>query len=156
HHLDLASYVGGHYATIFLTPAGYHHVHMPADGEVLDCRHIPGRYFPQNEDALEHIDRVYERNERAVLRCRTNGGVPFLAVMVGASLIGGIHLAGLERTSWVGPHPVTLARRVAKGDRLGHFTFGSTVVLLLARGAAGPLVAEPGTSIRMGQTIWAP
>jgi len=155
HHLDLTGYAGGSYATIFLTPAGYHRVHMPVGGKLVDCRHIPGRYFPQNEDALRHIARIYERNERVTLRFLSDGGHPFLAVLVGASLIGGIHLRGLARSDWVRAEPFSIGRQFAKGDELGHFTFGSTVVLLLPKGAsARSVVATPGGDIRMGETIW--
>jgi phosphatidylserine decarboxylase len=155
HSLDMNGYIGGSYATIFLTPAGYHRVHMPTGGELVACQHIPGRYFPQNEDALRHIERIYERNERAALHFQSDAGSPFLAVMIGASLIGGIHIAGLARSAWVRSQPFPVHRRLARGDELGHFTFGSTVVLLLPPGLAGACVVTPGDDIRMGETIWA-
>lgn len=151
HELDLSDYDGGSYAVIFLTPRGYHRVHMPVDGEVHDVRWIPGRYFPQNEHALEVIPRVYERNERAVLRCRSEGR-EFLLVMVGASLIGGIHLAGVSRNEWVKREAVPLGWRRGKGEELGHFAFGSTVVALLPRGFAAP--AGGGPEVRMGETLF--
>lgn len=153
HDLDLSAYEGGSFAVIFLTPRGYHRVHMPVDGALEAVRWIPGRYFPQNEDALAVIPRVYERNERATLSCRDSAGRPFLMVMVGASLIGGIHLAGVERRDWVRRAPFPLARELGRGDELGHFAFGSTVVVLLPRalGARPLLRAE----VKMGQTLFA-
>lgn len=152
HDLELSEYDGGSYAVIFLTPRGYHRVHMPVDGTLEAVRWIPGRYFPQNEDALEVIPRVYERNERATLSCRDAHGLPFLMVMVGASLIGGIHLEGVERNAWVKPAPFALDRRLAKGDEVGHFAFGSTVVVLLPRGMATS--PRRSAEVRMGQKLF--
>jgi phosphatidylserine decarboxylase len=154
HSVPLAAYQGGAFATLFLSPEGYHRVHMPIDAEIVDCRWIPGRYFPQNEDALWHIGAIYERNERAVLRCRLDSGQEFLMVLVGASLIGGIHLEGIPRRSWVGAAPVALRRRAAKGREVGHFAFGSTVVMLLPPGLAGRLLFPLGASVPMGSTLW--
>jgi phosphatidylserine decarboxylase len=154
HALPLEAYEGGRYLVIFLSPRGYHYVHAPLDGELRGCQWIPGRYFPQNEDALAHIDAVYERNERAVLRLALDG-VPreALLVMVGASLVGGIHLAGLDRGDWVRRAPLPLARRFAKGDELGHFTFGSTVVLLLPRAAPQRFRIATHTLVNVGQAL---
>jgi phosphatidylserine decarboxylase len=150
--LDLSAYVGGAYAIVFLTPRGYHHVHMPANAVVRDVRWIPGRFFPQNPAALEHVERVYERNERAVLRCAFDDGREFLLVMVGASLIGGVHLEAMPRAEWAFERPVRVDRRYEKGEKLGHFAFGSTVVLLLPAGAAGHV--ELGAEVRMGETLF--
>ncbi|MCA9671997.1 MAG: phosphatidylserine decarboxylase [Myxococcales bacterium] len=157
HALDLSPYAAGRYATVFLTPHGYHFVHAPVDARLRDVRWIPGRYFPQNATALSVIPRVYERNERAVLRFDSDAG-PFLLVMVGASLIGGIELEGLARADWASapPRATTIERDVRKGERLGHFTFGSTVVCLLSRELArgAELRPEIGRALRLGETLF--
>lgn len=152
HDLDLRPYHGGSYAVVFLTPRGYHRVHSPTSATLRDVRWIPGRYFPQNQDALDHIPRVYERNERATLRLQSEQGFEFLLVMVGASLIGGIHLEGLTRERWAHTGVTKLARNVAKGDELGHFAFGSTVVVLLPPGLSETR-HELG-EIRMGESLY--
>src|SRR5262249_31949960 len=151
--IDIGAYVGGRYAVVFLTPRGYHHVHMPADGVLRQVSFVPGRFFPQNESALEHISGVYERHERAVLRFRFHAGGWFVLVLVGASLVGGIHLEALPRAEWVKERPVDAARRYEKGEKIGHFAFGSTVVLLLPPGT--PEERVTGGEIRMGQTLFA-
>jgi phosphatidylserine decarboxylase len=153
HDLDLNAYEGGAYAVVFLSPRGYHRVHMPVGAELADVRWIPGRYFPQNEVALEHIPRVYERNERAILRCRLEDGREFLLVMVGASLVGGIHLQALARKAWVRRAAAPVGRRYEKGEELGHFAFGSTVVVLLPRGMAGD-DPQVGREIRVGERLF--
>ena len=152
HRIDVREFDGASYAIVFLTPRGYHRVHMPIDGEIDQVQWIPGRYFPQNADALDHIPRVYERNERAVLRCRAALGFEFLMIMVGASLIGGIELTGVGRTQWVRRTPTSLGWRRAKGEEIGHFAFGSTVVVLLPPGAASERPLSP--VVRMGQTLF--
>jgi phosphatidylserine decarboxylase len=150
--LDLSPYAGGVYAIVFLTPRGYHHVHMPASAVVRDVRWIPGRFFPQNPTALDHVERVYERNERAVLRCAFDDGREFLLVLVGASLIGGVHLEAMPRSEWAFEGPVRVDRRYEKGEKIGHFAFGSTVVVFLPEGAARSV--ELGPEVRMGQTLF--
>jgi len=150
--LDLEPYLGGSYAVVFLTPRGYHHVHMPCDGSIEDVRWIPGRFYPQNETALEHIPGVYERNERAVLRVRAEGGQEFLLVLVGASLIGGIHLQALPRSEWTRVQVTKVGKRYEKGERIGHFAFGSTVVSVLPRGRDHQLRAC--AEVRMGETLF--
>ena len=150
---DLEPYVGGTYAVLFLTPRGYHHVHMPCAGVVQDVRWIPGRFYPQNQTALQHIPRVYERNERAVLRVRADDGQQILLVLVGASLIGGIHLQALPRSAWAHVHTTEIGQRYAKGERIAHFAFGSTVVVVLPRGHRQQLQAA--AAVRMGETLFA-
>jgi phosphatidylserine decarboxylase len=154
HDLPLAAYEGGLFATLFLSPAGYHRIHVPEDVEVLDCRWIPGRHFPQNEDALRHIHGIYERNERAVLRARRATGEELLMVLVGASLVGGIHLEGFERRDWIRPSAFPIRRRFARGEEIGHFSFGSTVVVLLPRTLGGQIRPAVGASMRMGELLW--
>jgi phosphatidylserine decarboxylase len=152
HALDLEPFDGGAFAVVFLSPRGYHRVHAPAAGSLADVRWIPGLYFPQNEIALDHIPRIYERNERAVVRARLIDGREYLLVLVGASLVGGIHLEALPRDAWVRRDAVGIETEVAAGDEIGHFAFGSTVVVLLPAGMASTL-AEPG-EIRMGETLF--
>jgi phosphatidylserine decarboxylase len=151
--LDLAAYEGGRYAVVFLTPRGYHRVHAPCDAVLEDVRFIPGRFFPQNEDALAHIERIYERNERAVLRFSAGAAREFLLVLVGASLIGGIHLEALGRADWVRAAPTAVQRAVSKGQEIGHFAFGSTVLVLLPGGLARPARQSPA-DVRMGETLF--
>lgn len=150
---DLAALAGGRYVTVFLTPDGYHRLHMPCDAVVAEVRSIPGRFFPQNVDALREISGVYERNERAALRCVRPGGGAFWLVLVGASLIGGIELEGLDRRTWAAAPRHAWGRRFARGDELARFTFGSTVILALPPGmleGPGPAL---GAAIRVGERL---
>ncbi|MFL5304812.1 MAG: archaetidylserine decarboxylase [Polyangia bacterium] len=152
--LPLDAYVGGAYAVLFLSPRGYHRIHAPVSGHLVDVRWVGGRFFPQNEQALAQIPGVYERNERAVVRVRAGGATDLLLVLVGASVVGGIELEGHGRADWVGPAPFAVGRLYARGAELGHFTFGSTVIVFAPAGAAGDLVPALGTDVRMGQRLW--
>lgn len=152
HDLSLDAYEGGTYLTLFLRPRGYHYVHAPCALTVEDVRWIPGRFFPQNEDALRHVPRIYERNERAVLRLRCESEMPALLVMVGASVIGGIQVTGVPNLRRQGASP--LERHVDKGAELGHFDFGSTVVMLMPRQASVRPAVSMGQEVLMGQRIF--
>ena len=134
--------VGGLHTTIFLTPDGYHHVHAPVDARVHAVRPIAGASLPQNADALQVLDRVYERNARAVVSLTLGDGAPVVLVMVGASLISGIHV------------DVAPGQQLERGARLGCFAFGSTVVLLAAPGLADEVAVGPGDGVRMGEALW--
>lgn len=153
--LPLDAYVGGAYAVLFLSPRGYHRIHMPVSGQLVDVRWLGGRFFPQNEQALARIPGVYERNERAVVRVRPAGrATDLLLVLVGASVVGGIELEGYRRADWARPTPFALGRPRAHGAEIAHFTFGSTVIVFAPAGAAGALVPSPGADVRMGQRLW--
>ena len=147
----LARLVGGAYVVLFLSPRGYHHVHAPAKLRVKRTRWIPGRYFPQNHDALRAIPRVYERNERVTIEAATPEGHALSMVMVAASLVGGIELFGRRADR----APIAADVDVERGERLGSFSLGSTVVLLLSPALATTLRVHEGQTLRMGQTLGA-
>lgn len=151
HDVSLASFVGGAYVVVFLSPRGYHHVHAPLAMRVTRATWIPGRYFPQNHDALRAIPRVYERNERVTLHGATGDGHALLLVMVAASLVGGIELLGRP----AGPRVAGVPADVAKGERLGSFRLGSTVALLFSPALATSLAVREGDVLRMGQSLGA-
>lgn len=153
--MDSTAFKGGCWATIYLSPHSYHWVHMPLDGEVLDARWIPGRFFPQNALARRHIAGIYEQNERVVLRCRSDRGSPFVLVLVGASIVGGIELTLCRRADRARDETTPIGLRLAKGDPLGYFTFGSTVVALVCPGWALALPTEAGSgTLLMGHTLF--
>ncbi len=141
--LEMATLLGGELgfeaaiATVFLTPDGYHHVHAPADLEILSTQSIAGRSFPQNDDALAQRPDVYLRNARVVIRARV-GAEPLVMVLVGASVISGIQ--------------VVTPGRYSKGERVGSFSFGSTVVLAWPRGW-GACARSAGERVRVGASL---
>lgn len=136
---DLAAQLsGGQQATIYLAPGDYHRVHSAFAGEVLDVRALPGTLFPVNPPAVRCIPRLFARNSRHVFRCRLADGVPAAIVMVGAYNVGGTKVT-------------VPSGHIDKGQEIGQFGFGSTVVVVLGPGAPSLLPAEPEQRVRMGQ-----
>lgn len=161
---DLAEaehYLGGRFATIYLAPHDYHRVHAPLNAELVAARYVPGDLFSVNEATVSRLDGLFRRNERLVMHFRTDRG-PAVLVFVGAFNVGSISTpwtgevrprrTGVVDALDLGAHPT----RVGKGDLLGWFNLGSTVILLLPDGACEwDDDLEPGETVRMGQGIGA-
>ncbi|MDG0487748.1 archaetidylserine decarboxylase [Klebsiella variicola] len=130
-------FINGEYATIYLSPRDYHRVHMPLSGTLREMVYIPGKLFSVNSVTTGAVPRLFARNERVVCRFDTEQG-PLAIVLVGAMIVSSIH------TVWhglVSPHADLIqtftyqetdntAIRLNKGDELGHFMLGSTVIML--------------------------
>jgi len=137
------AYEGGLYATLRLTAGMYHHFHAPCDLTVEHVRFIGGDCWNVNTPALKRVERLFCRNARAALRCRTADGVPFLIVAVAAVLVSDIRLA-FDASS-----PAALR----KGDEMGWFEQGSTLVLLLPPGFAFAPEREVGDRLWAGDPL---
>ncbi len=156
------AYRDGHFVTIYLSPRDYHRVHMPLDGTLVGTAHIPGRIFSVAPFAVQSIPRLFARNER--LACHFQGSEgPFAVIMVGAMLVSSISTVWGGLTVPPYAHAVTHedlprdAVHLKRGDPMGNFNMGSTVIVLLPPGTELELYAE-GQSVRMGQRIgtWMP
>lgn len=135
---DAARYTGGEFAVVYLAPGDYHRVHAPADGEVTLVRGIPGDLYPVNRIGELHVPGLFVRNSRVQIVLETRGLGRVSVVMVGAVIVGRITVSGIDANDVPpGEHRFEPARPVARGDELGMFHLGSTVVLLL----------EPGVSV---------
>ena len=156
---EARAYVDGRFATIYLAPYNYHRVHAPLDGELVTARYVPGDLFSVNKATVTHLPGLFRRNERLVMHFRTAHG-PAVVILVGALNVGSIS------TPWTGEirprkrgvvdvldlssHPTA----VKKGDLLGWFNMGSTVIVLLPPGVAEwEDDLEPGETLRMGEEI---
>ena len=151
-------YRGGLHATLYLSPGMYHRVHAPVDGRIVGWRYVPGRLFPVNPPAVRSVPGLFTRNERVVVFLETDDLGPITVVLVGATNVGRITLgfATLATNSGAaavreGP-PQPLA--VRRGEELGAFNLGSTVVLLAADPALGPGDVSPGALVRVGEALW--
>lgn len=134
-HDDSKYYKDGSYATIYLSPADYHRIHAPFDMVIESVTYLPGTLFSVGKDTLQLVDGVYCRNERIVLKGTSKFG-SFFFVMVGAMIVGKVKLSfdamttnrrRQPRIDKVFDSPV----RIAKGEELGYFEMGSTVVMTL-------------------------
>ncbi len=156
---DAAPFVDGLFATIYLSPRDYHRVHMPWTGTLRETVHVPGRLFSVGTDAVANVPRLFARNERLVCHFDTDFG-PMVQVMVGALLVSGVE------TVWSGEEIPAYADAITRKDYRGRgivlerfaemarFNYGSTVIVLLPKGAAtlaASLVAE--APVRLGQRL---
>jgi phosphatidylserine decarboxylase len=128
------SYENGSFATIYLSPRDYHRVHMPADGKLLSTRYIPGELFSVNDQTAQALPNLFARNERLVCEFESDNG-NFAVVFVGAMLVAGIETVwgGFETPGRGAIREANLSDRdlsYKKGDEIGRFKFGSTVILL--------------------------
>jgi phosphatidylserine decarboxylase len=152
-------YVDGAYATIYLAPYNYHRVHAPLDGRITAARYLPGDLFSVNTATARHVPGLFRRNERLALHFDSANG-PWVLLLVGALNVGSIS------TPWSGEvrprrkgvvESIDLAngpQQVARGDLLGWFNMGSTVILLTPPGACDWSEAlQAGNTVRMGEPI---
>jgi phosphatidylserine decarboxylase len=154
-----APYADGLFATLYLSPRDYHRIHMPCDGRLTQMIHVPGELFSVNPTTARGVPGLFARNERVVCLFEGHQG-PFALVLVGATIVGSM------ATVWHGvvnpPRPGTVRRwtyenppvRLQRGQEMGRFLLGSTVVMLFPRGAFAFNPAwAPGGPIRMGEAM---
>jgi len=144
-------YRNGTFVTLRLTASMYHRFHAPDAGEVNEVLHVFGDMWNVNPPTLKRVARLYCRNERAVVPIRLRDSTESVAlVAVGAILVAGIHLNFANLTlnmRYKGPANVSCNARFSRGDELGYFRHGSTIIVL---GTAGLDVAE---DVRVGERI---
>jgi phosphatidylserine decarboxylase len=154
---DPQAFHGGCYVTLRLTSAMYHRFHAPHDLEVEHVTYLSGDTWNVNPIALARIERLFCRNERAVLRARLRtGGQPIALVPVAAILVASIRLHFLDvlmHLRWKGPNEMPCKAPLAKGQEMGWFEHGSTIIVFAPPGfALAPNVA-PGIRLRAGQAL---
>jgi phosphatidylserine decarboxylase len=151
------AFAGGRYITLRLTAGMYHRFHAPHDCRVVSVTHIGGDVWNVNPPALRRVDRLFCKNERAILRLRLAAdGRPFALVPVAAILVAGIRLRFLDlavasRRRGRTDFPCDVALK--KGEEMGWFEHGSTIVALAPDGFSLCANVAPGTVIRMGQPL---
>jgi phosphatidylserine decarboxylase len=135
-----AQFEQGEFATLYLSPRDYHRIHMPCAGRLTRMIHVPGELFSVNPTTARGVPGLFARNERVVCVFEGEHG-PFVMVLVGATIVGSM------ATVWHGvvnpPRPGTLREwsyemgsiSLAKGEEMGRFLLGSTVVMLFPKGA---------------------
>lgn len=152
----------GHFATIYLSPRDYHRLHMPLDGKLKKMVHVPGRLFSVNETTCRQVPRLFARNERVISLFETAAG-PMAMILVGAIFVSSIETvwAGtitpsrLRVSSWdYAPKQQPAAVELDKGEEMGRFNMGSTVILLFAKDAVEWFEDfAPGSAVKMGSAI---
>jgi phosphatidylserine decarboxylase len=154
---DLCAFEGGSYVTLRLTSAMYHRFHAPHDATIRHLRYISGDTWNVNPIALRRVERLFCRNERAVLHTRlARGGHDIALVPVAAILVASMRFHFLDvllHLRYRGPHELPCEVEVSKGQELGWFQHGSTIIVFAPPGfRLAPNIAE-GQHIRMGQPL---
>jgi phosphatidylserine decarboxylase len=147
----------GRYVTLRLTSAMYHRFHAPHDCRVEQVIYIPGDAFNVNPVTLKRIEKLFCKNERAVIQTRlAQSGHPVTLVPVAAILVATIKLHFLDLTlslKYAGPHVLACDAPYRKGEEMGWFEQGSTIVLLAPESFTLCNNVREGTLIRAGQPL---
>ena len=151
---------GGKFATIYLAPKDYHRIHMPMDGTLSKMIYVPGDLFSVNPLTAQNVPNLFARNERVVAIFETEIG-PLAMVLVGATIVASIDTvwagtvtppAGKKVFSWDYPTSGADTITLKKGEEMGRFKLGSTVILAWPQNAAEFLPSEVVETVtRMGQ-----
>jgi phosphatidylserine decarboxylase len=151
-----APFEGGSYVTLRLTSSMVHRFHAPCDGRIEQVSYLSGDTWNVNPIALKRIERLFCRNERAVIRMRLPGGAPLALVPVAAILVASIRLHFLNvllHLRWPGPNEMPCDAAVLKGQELGWFEHGSTIIVFAPAGFTLAAGISDGQAIRMGQAL---
>ena len=153
------TFLNGDAAVIYLSPKDYHRVHIPTDGKLISMTYVPGDLFAVNPATVRCVEGLFARNERLVIRFENQQG-PFCVILVGAIFVGSM------QTVWEGKitpdYEPTLRHwdyahqdlTFQKGQEIGRFNMGSTVVLLSPKGVIPKLgQISVNTPIKMGEKL---
>ena len=149
-------YEGGQYATLRLTSSMYHRFHAPADCRVEQVNYISGDAWNVNPIALKRVDRLFCKNERAVIRCRLASGPLLTLVPVAAILVASIRLRFLDvllHLRYRGPNVIPCDAALQRGEEMGWFEHGSTIIVLAPPGLRLADGVRQGARVQMGQTL---
>lgn len=145
------------YINIYLSPKNYHCYHAPCDMQILSALYIPGDLKSVNQKSLFRFENVYETNERVVLTCKSSSGFRFYLVFVGALNVGKMKFifdTSIQTNAKYMDKALHEYENVfcKKGEMLGNFELGSTIVVLSESGKM-QLQIQIGKEIKFGETI---
>ncbi|MDP1028427.1 archaetidylserine decarboxylase [Sphingomonas sp. KR1UV-12] len=151
-----APFVDGSFVTLRLTAGMYHRFHAPADLIVDSVTYLSGDCWNVNPIALKRVERLFCRNERAVIAAHLADGTPLMLVPVAAILVASIRLTFLDTPALLreqGPAKRRCDVALARGAEMGWFEHGSTIIVFLPPAATlNPALIE-GQAIRAGQAL---
>lgn len=152
-------FLDGSFATIYLSPKDYHRLHMPLAGTLREMLHVPGKLFSVNESTTANVPGLFARNERVVCIFDTPVG-PMALILVGAIFVSSIE------TVWHGvvtPPTITEVRswqytdnapELTKGEEMGRFNMGSTIIVLFGKDAVHwDASLQAGKGVQLGELI---
>lgn len=154
--LHAHKYGSGRFVTLRLKSSMYHHFHAPCAGRVREIRYISGDTWNVNPVALKVVERLFCRNERAVMEIEAGQAQSVTLVAVAAVLVASMRLVGFDyplNLQYRGPNRIPCNLAPQKGDELGHFEHGSTIVMFATPGHEFVDGMVKGEIIRMGQAV---
>jgi phosphatidylserine decarboxylase len=157
---DPSAFVGGQFAVVYLSPRDYHRVHAPVDGVVEEIRHVGGTLYPVNRIGLEHVPRLFAKNERVAIHQKSERFGEVVTVMVAAIVVGGIELPFEPRLATNKGHVLGEVRyggrgpNIARGEELGRFVLGSTAIVLTTPEAKLTARMPSGAKAKMGEALF--
>ncbi|MCK0164221.1 archaetidylserine decarboxylase [Marinobacter sp. S6332] len=154
-----ATFSDGEFSTIYLSPKDYHRIHMPMAGTLREMIYVPGKLFSVNPVTAENVPNLFARNERVVCIFDTAAG-PMALVLVGAMIVGSVETpwagvvapnsSGVKAISYEGESAISFA----KGEEMGRFRLGSTVVMVMPKGSVRWDANQvAGKVVRMGEAF---
>jgi phosphatidylserine decarboxylase len=154
---DLVSqYLHGSFVTLRLTSGMYHRFHAPHDCRVEQVTYISGDTWNVNPIALRRVENLFCKNERAIIRCRLESGHLITLVPVAAILVASIRLHCVDvllHLKYRGPNTLPCDAMLRKGEEMGWFQHGSTMIAFAPPGVALSAHLRQGNIIRMGQPL---
>lgn len=151
-------FLGGYFATIYLSPRDYHRFHAPVSGDIKETIYIPGSLWPVNPWAVLNVKDLFCRNERIVSLIAPKNSDRLIAhIAVGATMVGKIKLDYCQVESNVRSSKRLIKHfervQVKKGEELGRFMFGSTIILLFEPGLISGLEKKAPSVVKMGELL---
>ncbi len=144
------------YATLRITSSMYHRFHAPHDCRIEQVIYFSGDTWNVNPAALKRVRKLFCKNERALLRLRLQAGHQVLMVPVAAVLVASIRLHFLNvllHLRYEGPNVIPCAASLVKGEEMGWFEHGSTILVFAPRGFALHERVKEGELIRVGEPL---
>lgn len=153
------TFADGHFFTLYLSPKDYHRFHMPLASTISETIFVPGALWPVNRWAVDNVENLFAVNERTITKAHCQAtGLPFLVIAVGACMVGKIelnYLPTLKSNPWPGRFIPSGEQQIimGKGQELGKFMFGSTIILLFSPGFNLDVNVTLPQKIQMGEKL---
>jgi phosphatidylserine decarboxylase len=148
---EAEQFAGGEFAVVYLSPRDYHRVHSPVDGHLYRVKGISGDLYPVNSIGEQHVPNLFVKNQRVAMFVDMGSRGRAVVVMVGAMIVGKITVRAIAgNTTPLGDHRIEPAISLRRGDEIGTFHLGSTVVMLLSPGTT---LRRPPGPVRYGQSL---
>ena len=152
------NYTNGSYVTLRLTSAMYHRFHAPYDCRVRRVTYISGDTWNVNPIALKRVEKLFCKNERAVIECQLGSNGPLMTLVpVAAIVVASIRLRFLDvllHLNYRGPNVIPCDARLSKGEEMGWFEHGSTIIVFAPEGVPLREGLEDGARIKVGEALF--